>query len=190
MVFCIVSPNKADLQMWCNVLLWPPAHPLFARVSACFISAVNNKQSRWCMSKAQCCLATSLACAACSQSSTICNGCSHSSYFLCKLKVKRRPEEEAVSSSPFVSCEDESVCPPCILPVWHGLTAGPGRRRPIRSSVPESPRPIMNWSTDPTADQRVSQIHGSWQVGRSGRWKSVFLSLHSTVDFLYFTLVA
>lgn len=29
MVFCIVYPNKADLQMWCNVLLWPPVslHP-------------------------------------------------------------------------------------------------------------------------------------------------------------------
>lgn len=23
MVFFIVYPNKADLQMWCNVLLWP-----------------------------------------------------------------------------------------------------------------------------------------------------------------------
>lgn len=24
MVFFIVYPNNADLQMWCNVLLWPP----------------------------------------------------------------------------------------------------------------------------------------------------------------------
>lgn len=33
MMFCIVSPNKADLQMWCNVLLWPPSSctPLCSR---------------------------------------------------------------------------------------------------------------------------------------------------------------